>query len=436
MSRPVAVVGLAAVILGILLVPIAAVPGDAASPTALSSPTDAHTSGYANPPAPAFDQPALLQSAPGEFDRTLFDIRVFENGSARWTFQYTRLLENDTETSDFEGYAADFRTNETDLYRQFLDQAEGLARAGSNVTERSMTAESFSRDARVGPLGNKGLVEMSFTWTNFGQQRESGGVLVSDVFEGGLAIRSQQRLRFVAGPNLAFETVDPSPTNTSEPTLVDSDWIAWVGERSFGDEQPAVAFQPASAVRTTTASVTTAGDSGTATTDSGETTADDTGPTTAGGPDGTDRTTATGSDSSGIGMLVSIAALALVALGILAAAWLNGVFEPGDSGEVVSDDDGPPASSAPTPSDEADEMGTALLSDEDRVTQLLEDNGGRMKQTEIVDATEWSKSKVSMLLSEMEDDDQITKLRVGRENIISLPGDEPAAAGSPFDDEE
>jgi hypothetical protein len=40
-----------------------------------------------------------------------------------------------------------------------------------------------------------------------------------------------------------------------------------------------------------------------------------------------------------------------------------------------------------------------------------------------------------MLLSDMEDDEHISKLRVGRENIISLKGHEPDAAGSPFDDE-
>ena len=46
-----------------------------------------------------------------------------------------------------------------------------------------------------------------------------------------------------------------------------------------------------------------------------------------------------------------------------------------------------------------------------------------------------TQSKVSMLLSDMQEDGQISKLRVGRENIISKAGEEPEAAGSPFDDE-
>jgi uncharacterized membrane protein len=77
-----------------------------------------------------------------------------------------------------------------------------------------------------------------------------------------------------------------------------------------------------------------------------------------------------------------------------------------------------------------------LLSDEDRVRRLLQENDGRMKQVRIVEETDWSKSKVSMLLSEMEEAGTINKLRVGRENIISLEGEEPDAAGSPFPSEE
>jgi uncharacterized membrane protein len=90
------------------------------------------------------------------------------------------------------------------------------------------------------------------------------------------------------------------------------------------------------------------------------------------------------------------------------------------------------------PAREADveaESEPAERSDEEVVVDILEDNEGRMKQARIVDATGWSKSKVSMLLSEMEDDGDISKLRVGRENIISLRGNEPDAAGSPFEDE-
>jgi hypothetical protein len=81
------------------------------------------------------------------------------------------------------------------------------------------------------------------------------------------------------------------------------------------------------------------------------------------------------------------------------------------------------------------EMGEAMLappdSDEVRVLELLDANGGRLKQAHIVEETDWSKSKVSTLLSEMDEADTVTKLRLGRENLICLDGEEPELALSP-----
>lgn len=72
-----------------------------------------------------------------------------------------------------------------------------------------------------------------------------------------------------------------------------------------------------------------------------------------------------------------------------------------------------------------------FLTDRERIHRLIEENGGRMKQSEIVDAVDWSKAKVSRLLADLEDDGEITKLRLGRENLICLEGNEPTASKSP-----
>ncbi|QLK26700.1 hypothetical protein HYG81_03520 [Natrinema zhouii] len=72
-----------------------------------------------------------------------------------------------------------------------------------------------------------------------------------------------------------------------------------------------------------------------------------------------------------------------------------------------------------------------FVTDRDRVRQLLQENGGRMKQSNIVDSVDWSKAKVSRLLADLEEDEQITKLRLGRENLVCLPGHEPTASKSP-----
>jgi len=75
------------------------------------------------------------------------------------------------------------------------------------------------------------------------------------------------------------------------------------------------------------------------------------------------------------------------------------------------------------------------VTDEDRILKILEENGGRVRQQAIVQRTDWSKSKVSRRLSKMEDDDQISKISVGRENLVTFHDEEPEAAKAPFESE-
>lgn len=71
-----------------------------------------------------------------------------------------------------------------------------------------------------------------------------------------------------------------------------------------------------------------------------------------------------------------------------------------------------------------DAIDPELLSDPERVERMLREGGGRMKQATIVEETGWSSAKVSQLLSEMADGGRIEKLRIGQENLISLPTDD------------
>ncbi|KTG07809.1 hypothetical protein AUR64_01915 [Haloprofundus marisrubri] len=70
--------------------------------------------------------------------------------------------------------------------------------------------------------------------------------------------------------------------------------------------------------------------------------------------------------------------------------------------------------------------------DEERIMKLLETHDGQMRQVAIVEEVEWSKAKVSRLLSQLDDEGKITKLRLGRENLICTRGCEPEASRSPF----
>ena len=73
---------------------------------------------------------------------------------------------------------------------------------------------------------------------------------------------------------------------------------------------------------------------------------------------------------------------------------------------------------------------SSLVTDSELVSEMLVAEKGRMKQSKIVAVTDWSKAKVSRLLSKKAEAGDIVKLRLGRENLICLEQAQPAAVTS------
>jgi hypothetical protein len=328
----------------------------------------------------AQERPSL--QTPAGFETTTFRITVYGNGSATWAIEHRQPLKNDSQREQFRAFADRFETTETELFQTFKTDATRLAGLGSSATDRQMAARNIRRSAVIDPAQNQGTVRMAFLWTNFTAQ-SGGQYIISDVFEGGFYIGEDQSMVIEHNGSLRFASVRPPPDSQSEPdSIAASQSVTWVGERSFNDSRPYIALE---------------------------------------------------SNGVGGGGLLWALVVVVVLLGLGGGlAWRSGAVR-SPTGAVAGTDTS--STDDDTPQSDDDEIDPELLADDDRVLKLLEDNGGRMKQVDIVDATEWSKAKVSMLLSEMDDEGEISKLRVGRENIISIAGEEPDIAGSPFDDE-
>lgn len=74
-----------------------------------------------------------------------------------------------------------------------------------------------------------------------------------------------------------------------------------------------------------------------------------------------------------------------------------------------------------------DDRHSEVLTNREQVIQVLDLNGGRAWQADIVDRTGWSKAKVSRVLSKMEADGVITRFRNGREKVVCLAEAEPSS---------
>jgi len=416
-----------------VVVLLAAATAGVAGATAAAGPAHATA---ADSTAPTFDQ----STAP-TFDRLTIEVTVRADGSATWTFRYERVLANETEREAFESYARRVREEETALFSEFRDDARLLAEAGAAATNRSMAARDFRRDAfvRSGVSTDFGVVTLTFRWDGFART-DGDRVIAGDVFDGGLYLGPGEEFVVRPGERLSFAAADPPASQSNPESLRGSRSLAWEGERKFLDRRPRIEFAPAAT------------------------------PTPPPTPEPTPTATPTpapaGGGGVGPGWVVAAALLLAGVAGVvgLAARGRSGGDGGAGPGAGPGDDDssggsgetGPAAAAAgaagagaagsesdagsgpgPGPgsgSDPDSAVDPTLLPDEERIVRLLEANGGRMRQARIVEATGWSKSKVSVTLSEMAEEGEVSKLRIGRENVVSLDGERPDATDPPVED--
>ncbi|CCQ33742.1 conserved hypothetical protein [Halorhabdus tiamatea SARL4B] len=372
-------------------------------------------------------------------------IELGEGGDAHWNVSVVATLPDADAVDSFEELAASFEANESDVlspttFRRYV-------RLADNSTSREMTLTDVGRDAVV--VNDTGRLELSFTWRNFGL-REGSTVHVADAFTGpeGLwlqGLSADQRL--VISVPASFDI-------TSAPKGYTNRTIRWEG--------PVESFQPGDFEITYNVNLPTTTDPDpTTTTPSGPTTTMPSGPTTI---QPTPSTPSTGAGPTQDGEIPSAAIVIVVVVLAVVVVYLfrhggdlphSASSDDADgAGETATDEPSTDSGSSRSPTDDAStsetaEVGTAatgvaagtsadpeaeasddapidreLLSDEEYVEALLERNGGRMKQANIVSETGWSNAKVSQLLSAMAEEDRIEKLRIGRENLISFPDDE------------
>jgi len=116
----------------------------------------------------------------------------------------------------------------------------------------------------------------------------------------------------------------------------------------------------------------------------------------------------------------------------------SGFGGPPDEDDVPDQDDEADQADETDQTDEQDppsqDIPLELLPNEEQIRRLLAEHDGRIRQADVVDETDWSKSKVSRVLSEMEADGEIEKIDIGSGNVVTLADEVPEGAASPFDE--
>ncbi len=355
----------------------------------------------------ALTEPVRAQTQP-DVDTTVLRIGLHENTSATWELQIRTRLRTSDDKAEFRAFQRQFENDTAAYLGPFSERINGTVDAASHATGREMNATGFEASTSLQSVPRQwGVVTYRFRWTNFAVERD-GYLVVGDVFESGLFIAENDSLELVAPAGYRVAAVSPS---TVEQT---GNVLTWDGPESFADGEPRVSFEPTPTEEPSVMTTPSSNDSG---------------------------------SESVAGPLGAVFLVALVAAG----AWWkqsNNTPEKEESfGGRLSDDgvgktdselsaadetqraDTPDDSGQPHEETETDDENTTvstgtIVTDEDRVQDLLRETGGRVRQKDVVNELGWSKSKVSRVLSRMEDDGTIGKLRLGRENVIELVSDD------------
>lgn len=303
-------------------------------------------------------------------DSTVTNINVREDGSAEWTIEVRTALESESDVEEYEAFMSDFNNNSSAELDSFETRMTTVVAEANESTEREMTAHNFSAEADIeGYTSQYGVTRFTFVWDNFASV-EGSTIQIGDAFEGELFIGENEYLRVQAPEGYAIDTATPSPDTQS--TSDSREYALWGGPYEFADGEPMIQASETS----------------------GDTNGTEQGPNDE--PE----------DITNYQWILALLIGAIVISGLGVYVWAQ-----------FSDSD--PDTSADDTGSSAD---TSLVTDEERVLDLL-DPEERVKQTEIRDELGWSDSKTSRVLSNLEDDGKVEKLRLGRENVVRRTDD-------------
>ncbi|MFB6123550.1 MAG: hypothetical protein ABEJ78_08835 [Haloferacaceae archaeon] len=342
--------------------------------------------------------PSVFAQQGVDTDSVRLVVAVDANGTASWEVQYWTRLDDENTTAAFESLQSDIESNPENYTERFASRMRGTVAAAENSTGREMNATDFAVTAETRTPPQYGVVIYSFEWVGFAAV-EGDTLRVGDAIEG---IFLDEQTRLVVEWPTDYAVTDIAPEADERRT----DAVVWRGsETSFVSGEPRIVL--------TRGEVTTTGD-GTGGSDGGVD--GDGGADGDGTPDG---------DGTMLALVVGLLALGVVGV----VAWRrrerlrtlvgvdSGTTVKGEATGETADGGAEAAAVSETPDED-------LLSNEERVLKFVEDQGGRVKQQEIVQAFDWTEARTSQILRDLRDEGQLEGFRLGRENVLKLPDDE------------
>ena len=308
-------------------------------------------------------------------DSVVLDADVRADGNASWEVRYRFDVDAAERETAFETLRAELENDSSAYLGPFEGRMRETATTAAETTGREMSLSEFTiRTTRESqPQAEFGYITFAFEWTGFADAGPDT-IRAGDALDA-LVLEAGERLQIRWPSDYEYRSSNPNDATTLEERR-----IVWRGARAFESGQPRVTV---------------------ATADGPVPETDEQG----------------GTDGISSGLVIGALGGAVLVAGIAGVWWRR------RRGHGMDDtaEPGGPAGRANAGSTAADGPPPELLSNEERVLQLLEDSGGRLKQTEVADRLDWTAAKTSQVVGDLREQEQIESFRLGRENVLTLP---------------
>ena len=346
--------------------------------------TPAAVAGSTDSTSVAVTESPVSAAGPDEVDPDGIEIDVVlaEDGSAEWEIQFLVALDDDDGEAAFADLEDDVAEDPDPYVERFADRIDSTVENAAASTGRSMHADGYDvRTERQSLAREYGVLTYSFTWHGFaavdGDELRAGDAIDRYYLD------EDTRLAVSWPEGYELRSVAPEPDDERERTVV------WRGsETDFVSGEPRVVVA---------------------------------------------------SDGLFSSAALVLGGLAAVGLAVAGIAW----WARSRGGAVDSTDDADGSTSSGAAGAEGDERNRTdadsdgeepprpdpaeFLSNEERVLGLLEERGGRMKQQRVVQELGWTDAKTSQVVTGLREDGDLESFRIGRENVLVLPGEEREA---------
>jgi uncharacterized membrane protein len=328
----------------------------------------------------------LVPSAAAAQNSTSITVEVYTNGDAHWTTVDDIPLNSSadiaawdaTSANNIGNYTVDFQTQMVNYIDKISsDIGRTMLVEDVNVTVGRSSPYEVSDNDTV----NYGVITYDFNWTGFAAVN-GNDIDIGDAFEDGFLLDHGDSITFILPAGYTITSVSPA---YDEIKRAYQPQITWTGS-SINNTDPTIRLFPSGEPSITLSKTVT----------------------TAAGPDWW--------------MLIPVALIAAIAgFGIASIVLRRHKPEaPTELPPLVEYQPIPDAGTVEAPSPAPVKPEERYLSDEERVVKYLEEAGGQMFQSDLVKRTDFSKSKLSMVLSELKEKGTIIKIKKGKENLIRL----------------